>query len=182
MGVLGVKSTGKRDAMVKSVSLSDSALAARGESPMTQKMGTATDFWQSSFLRNKALRRTKIGWQSPFFARDHFYHGLLGRSLTWIWTFQIAVAMAGVASAANAPKKQVTAQTTPKAAVQTGAAKENLTNGRDASKTISIQWGIHLTQVTPTSCGWAHGASASQSATIDRYGVWSTATACCTRR
>ncbi len=43
-------------------------------------------------------------------------------------------------------------------------------------------WGIHLTQVTPTSCGWAHGASASQSATIDRYGVGSTATACCTRR
>ena len=44
------------------------------------------------------------------------------------------------------------------------------------------EWGIHLTQVTPTSCGWAHGASASQSATIDRYGVGSTATACCTRR
>ncbi len=46
----------------------------------------------------------------------------------------------------------------------------------------AVIWGIHLTQVTPTSCGWAHGASASQSATIDRYGVGSTATACCTRR
>ena len=46
----------------------------------------------------------------------------------------------------------------------------------------ALEWGIHLTQVTPTSCGWAHGASASQSATIDRYGVGSTATACCTRR
>ena len=45
-----------------------------------------------------------------------------------------------------------------------------------------LQWGIHFIQVTPTSCGWAHGASASQSATIDRYGVGSTATACCTRR
>ena len=44
------------------------------------------------------------------------------------------------------------------------------------------EWGIHFIQVTPTSCGWAHGASASQSATIDRYGVGSTATACCTRR
>ena len=42
--------------------------------------------------------------------------------------------------------------------------------------------GIHFIQVTPTSCGWVHGASASQSATIDRYGVGSTATACCTRR
>ena len=45
-----------------------------------------------------------------------------------------------------------------------------------------MKWGIHFIQVTPTSCGWAHGASASQSATIDRYGVGSTATACCTRR
>ena len=137
--------------MMKSVNLSNSVLAARGESP---KMGTVTDFWQSSFLRNKALRRTKIGWQSPFFVRDHFYHGLLGRSLTWIWTFHIAVAMAGVAWAANSPKKQVAAQTTPKAAVQTGAAKENLANGRDASKTISIQlapsevdlWGRNASQ------------------------------------
>ena len=47
---------------------------------------------------------------------------------------------------------------------------------------FGIKWGIHFIQVTPTSCGWAHGASASQSATIDRYGVGSTATACCTRR
>ena len=53
----------------------------------------------------------------------------------------------------------------------------NLSHGFELS-----QWGIHWTQVTPTSCGWAHGASASQSATIDRYGVGSTATACCTRR
>ena len=51
-----------------------------------------------------------------------------------------------------------------------------------ACLTKSQKWGIHFTQVTPTSCGWAHGASASQSATIDRYGVGSTATACCTRR
>ena len=48
--------------------------------------------------------------------------------------------------------------------------------------TYNVKWGIHFIQVTPTSCGWAHGASASQSATIDRYGVGSTATACCTRR
>ena len=32
---------------------------------------------QSIFIGNKALRRTKIGWQSPFFTRTHFYHGLL---------------------------------------------------------------------------------------------------------
>ena len=42
--------------------------------------------------------------------------------------------------------------------------------------------GIHLTQVTPTSCSWAHSVLASQSATIERYGVGSTAMACCTRR
>ena len=41
-------------------------------------MGTAIRFSQSIFIRNKALRRTKIGWQSPFFTRTHFYHGLLG--------------------------------------------------------------------------------------------------------
>ena len=41
---------------------------------------------------------------------------------------------------------------------------------------------IHLTQVTPTSCSWAHSVLASQSATIERYGVGSTAMACCTRR
>ena len=77
----------------------------------------------------------------------------LGRYLTWIWTFHIAVAMAGVAWAANSPKKQVTA-TTPKAAAQTGVAEENLANGRDASKTISIQlapsevdlWGRNASQ------------------------------------
>ena len=55
-------------------------------------------------------------------------------------------------------------------------------NALGRSKKKKIIWCIHLTQVTPTSCGWAHGASASQSATIDRYGVGSTATACCTRR
>ena len=42
--------------------------------------------------------------------------------------------------------------------------------------------GIHLTQVTTTSCSWAHSVLASQSATIERYGVGSTAMACCTRR
>ena len=42
--------------------------------------------------------------------------------------------------------------------------------------------GIHFTQVTPTSCSWAHSVLASQSATIERYGVGSTAMACCTRR
>ncbi len=42
--------------------------------------------------------------------------------------------------------------------------------------------GIHLTQVTPTSCSWTHSVLASQSATIERYGVGSTAMACCTRR
>ncbi len=42
--------------------------------------------------------------------------------------------------------------------------------------------GIHLTQVTPTSCSWAHSVLASQSTTIERYGVGSTAMACCTRR
>ena len=52
-------------------------LAARGESPVAQKMGYSHRFSQSIFIRNKALRRTKIGWQSPFFTRTHFYHGLL---------------------------------------------------------------------------------------------------------
>ena len=41
-------------------------------------MGYSHRFSQSIFIRNKALRRTKIGWQSPFFTRTHFYHGLLG--------------------------------------------------------------------------------------------------------
>ena len=45
-----------------------------------------------------------------------------------------------------------------------------------------IKPGIHLTQVTQTSCSWAHSVLASQSATIERYGVGSTAMACCTRR
>ena len=44
----------------------------------------------------------------------------------------------------------------------------------------AVIWGIHLTQVTPTSCGWAHGASASQSATIDR--ALGPRRPCCTRR
>ena len=39
--------------------------------------GCSHRFSQSIFIRNKALRRTKIGWQSPFFTRTHFYHGLL---------------------------------------------------------------------------------------------------------
>ena len=41
--------------------------------------------------------------------------------------------------------------------------------------------GIHLTQVTPRSCGWAQNGS-SPLARIERYGVGSTATACCTSR
>ena len=50
------------------------------------------------------------------------------------------------------------------------------------SVTVFEKPGIHLTQVTPTSCSWAHSVLASQSATIERYGVGSTAMACCTRR
>ncbi len=50
------------------------------------------------------------------------------------------------------------------------------------SVTLFEKPGIHLTQVTPTSCSWAHSVLASQSATIERYGVGSTAMACCTRR
>ncbi len=81
-------------------------------------------------------------------------NSVLRRFLTWIWTFHIAVAMAGVAWAANSPKKQVAAQTNPKAATQTGVANENLPNGQDASKTISIQlvpsevdlWGRNASQ------------------------------------
>ena len=47
---------------------------------------------------------------------------------------------------------------------------------------IFLKPDIHLTQVTPTSCSWGHSVLASQSATIERYGVGSTAMACCTRR
>ena len=77
-----------------------------------------------------------------------------GRYLTWIWTLHIAVVLAGVAWAANSPKKQVATQTAPKAATQAGVAKENLANGQDASNTISIQlvpsevdlWGRNASQ------------------------------------
>ena len=52
----------------------------------------------------------------------------------------------------------------------------------DPKNAVFFMPGIHLTQVTPTSCSWAHSVLASQSATIERYGVGSTAMACCTRR
>ncbi len=83
-----------------------------------------------------------------------FHQGLRRRYLTWIWTFLVAVSMAGVAWAADPPKKQVAAPTAQKAADQTGVAKENLANRQDASKIISIQlapsevdlWGSNASQ------------------------------------
>ena len=58
----------------------------------------------------------------------------------------------------------------------------NIQKIQKAMKSFFAKPGIHLTQVTPTSCSWAHSVLASQSATIERYGVGSTAMACCTRR
>ncbi len=51
-------------------------------------------------------------------------------------------------------------------------------NSSIAASAFDAKWGIHLTQVAPTSCGRPYPGSASQSATIERYGVGSTATAC----
>ena len=40
--------------------------------------------------------------------------------------------------------------------------------GKSFALNFSSRPGIHLTQVTPTSCSWAHSVLASQSATIER--------------
>ena len=55
-----------------------SPLAARGESPVTQKMGTATDFRSPSLLETKHFDERKSDGSPHFFTPTHFYHGLLG--------------------------------------------------------------------------------------------------------
>ena len=52
-------------------------LAARGESPVTQKMGTATDFRSPSLLETKHFDERKSDGSPLFFTRTYFYHGLL---------------------------------------------------------------------------------------------------------
>ena len=74
----------------------------RTDSGACAKNGYSHRFSQSIFIRNKALRRTKIGWQSPFFTRTHFYHGLLGRvvvSAKGIWDSGDPLALFGNSSA-----------------------------------------------------------------------------------
>ena len=43
-----------------------------------REKGYSHRFSRRRLIGNKALRQAKTGWQSPFFHRAHFCHGLLG--------------------------------------------------------------------------------------------------------